>query len=385
MTTLPDAELMRRLVEIDSTSRNSNLPIAELICDYLDRPGIRIEKNPSPDGDKTNLVIALGPETDPGRRGGLVLSGHMDTVPADEPEWESDPFVLRETADGYHGRGSADMKGFVALAVNLAARAEPGRLRQPLVLLLTYDEEVGTLGARQFADTWPADRPLPSAAVIGEPTSLKAVRMHKGFTTLRLAFEGVSAHSGYPHLGRNAIEPAARAICALADLRRTLETQVCPNREFFPEVPFVPLNVGLVDGGSAVNIVPDRCTATCALRMLPGMSSAPLVARIRVLLEETLAGETFTMEILDESPPLLLDESSEIYGAVCELVGQEETISASYATDGGWLQHAGLDCLIFGPGTIEVAHKPNEWMPKDEFARAAGYLEALLGRFCLVG
>ncbi len=383
MATLPDAELLRRLVAIDSTSYKSNLPVAELISDYLDRPGIRIEENPSPDGEKTNLVISLGPETDPEARGGLVLSGHMDTVPADEPEWESDPFELRETADGYYGRGSADMKGFVALAVNLAARAEPERLRRPLVLVLTYDEEIGTSGARRFADTWPEGRPLPRATVIGEPTSLKAVRMHKGFTTLGLTFEGVSAHSGYPHLGRSAIEPAARAICALTDLRRTLENEVCPNREYFPEVPFVPLNVGLVEGGSAVNIVPDRCTVTCALRMLPGMSSAPLVERIRELLVETLGETPFALEVVDESPPLLLGEASEIYGAVCELIGQEETISASYATDGGWLQQAGLDCLIFGPGTIEVAHKPNEWMPKDEFTRAAGYLGALLGRFCL--
>lgn len=379
--TLPDAELLRRLVGFDSTSRNSNLPIAEFICDYLDRPGVRIEKNPSPCGEKANVVVSLGPPVDPGARTGLVLSGHMDVVPADEPEWHSDPFELRETDQGYYGRGSADMKGFVALAVNVAARVDPERLRHPLVLVLTYDEEIGTVGARHFSETW--DRPLPRATVIGEPTSLRAVRMHKGHTSLELAFEGVSAHSGYPHLGRSAIEPAARAITALAELGRELETEVCPNRQHFPEVPFVALNVGQVAGGKAVNVVPDQCTVRFGFRVLPGMESAPVVERIRGVVAEAVGEEPYTLEIINESPPLLLEEESDVYGAVCRRIGQDETLSASYATDGGWLQRAGLDCVIFGPGTIEVAHKPNEWMPKDEFAGAVGHLDHLVGRFCM--
>ena len=380
--TLPDAELLRRLVAYDSTSRNSNLPIADFICDYLDRPGIRVERHPAPGGDKTNLVAFVGPPVDPATRAGLVLSGHMDVVPADEPEWQSDPFELRETEAGYYGRGAADMKGFVALAVNLAARAAAAELRHPLVLVLTYDEEIGTVGARHFATTWPAERPLPRAAVIGEPTSLEAVRLHKGHLSLRLTFDGVSAHSGYPHLGKSAVEPAARVICALAELRRALENEVCPNREFFPQVPFVALNVGRVDGGSAVNVVPDHCAVDFGLRVLPGMEAEPLVERLRGVIDEAAEGAPCLLETVHEAPPLALDETREIYRAVCELVGQRDTVSASYATDGGWLQRAGLDCVIFGPGTIEVAHKPNEWMPKDDFVRAAGYLDRLLASFC---
>ena len=378
---LSDAELLARLVGFDSTSRYSNLPIAEFICDYLDRPGIRIEKNPSPEGDKTNLVVSLGPPVDPQARDGLVLSGHMDVVPAEEPEWESDPFELRETDEGFYGRGSADMKGFVALAINAAARAEPERLKHPLVLVLTYDEEVGTVGARHFSESW--EEPLPRAAVIGEPTSLRAVRMHKGHTSLRLTFEGVSAHSGYPHLGRSAVEPAARAVSALAELRAELESEACPNREHFPEVPFVALNVGTINGGKAVNVVPDQCVVRFGFRVLPGMESAPILERVRRTVAEAVGDAPYSLGIVNESPPLLLEEDSAIYGAVQELIGQDETLSASYATDGGWLKQAGLDCVIFGPGTIEVAHKPNEWMPKDEFARAVGYIDHLLGRFCL--
>ncbi|HTQ81209.1 MAG TPA: M20/M25/M40 family metallo-hydrolase, partial [Thermoanaerobaculia bacterium] len=211
---LSDSELLRRLVSFDSTSCNSNLPIAEFLAEYLDRPGARLARNPSPDGGKTNLLAWLGPEPAPAGkdRPGLVLSGHMDVVPAEEAGWQSDPFQLVDGGDRWFGRGTADMKGFIALSANLFAELaeSPQALTAPLVLIFTYDEEVGTLGAKQLHDTYPVGRSLPASAIIGEPTSLRAVRLHKGHLKLRITLKGVSAHSGYPHLGVNAIEPAAR-------------------------------------------------------------------------------------------------------------------------------------------------------------------------------
>ena len=381
-TTLTDVELLARLVAFDSTSRNSNLPVADFISDYLDRPGVRIGRNPSPDGDKANLIVTVGPEVDGDRRDGLALSGHMDVVPAEEPEWRTDPFELTAADGAYYGRGACDMKGFVALAVNAAARAAGESLRRPLSLILTYDEELGTLGAGHFARSWPADRPLPRRVIVGEPTSLRAVRLHKGHATVRLTFHGESAHSGYPHLGKNAIEPAARAICALADLRRELEAEPTPHGEHFGEVPFVALNVALVHGGTATNIVPDRCVLHVGFRVLPGMQADPIAERIEAAVAGVGGEDNFELERLEQSPPLLLDEGSDLYAAVCGLIGQEETVSVSYATDGGWLATAGYDCLIWGPGTIEVAHKPNESMPADEYARASGLLQQVVDRFC---
>ncbi len=380
-TNLSDIELLARLVAFDSTSRNSNLPVAEFISDYLDRPGVRIERNPSPDGEKANLIVTVGPEVDESRDG-LALSGHMDVVPADEPEWRTDPFVLTEEGGAYYGRGACDMKGFVALAINAAARAADSNLRRPLSLILTYDEELGTLGAGHFARSWPDERPLPRRVIVGEPTSLRAVRLHKGHATLRLTFRGESAHSGYPHLGRNAIEPAARAICALADLRRTMEQEAVPYGEFFGEVPFVALNVAQTHGGTATNIVPDRCVVYVGIRVLPGMRAGTIADRIEATVTDAVGDADYSFERLEESPPLLLEESSDLYTAVCGLIGQQETISASYATDGGWLAAAGYDCLIWGPGTIEVAHKPNESMPGDEYAHGSGLLQQVVERFC---
>src|SRR4051795_11776196 len=165
---LSDAELLARLVGFDSTSRNSNLPIADFLCDYLDRPGVRIARNLSPDGGKTNVIAWLGPEPEGDRRG-LVLSGHMDVVPADEEGWRHDPFSLADEGDRWVGRGSCDMKGFLALAANLMTEADPRAWRSPLALALTYDEEVGPLGAKRLTESFPAAERLPRSAVIGEP------------------------------------------------------------------------------------------------------------------------------------------------------------------------------------------------------------------------
>ncbi|MEO6196131.1 MAG: acetylornithine deacetylase [Thermoanaerobaculia bacterium] len=381
---LSDAGLLARLVGFDSTSRNSNLPIADFLCDYLDRPGARIARNPSPDGGKTNVIAWLGPEPeDPENdRRGLVLSGHMDVVPADEEGWRHDPFALTDEGDRWVGRGSCDMKGFLALAANLAAEADPRKWRAPLALVFTYDEEVGTLGAKRLIESFPAAERLPRSAIIGEPTSLRVARTHKGHAKLRVTLHGVSAHSGYPHLGSNAIEPAGRVIVALAALRRELEAEAPPNRELFPEVPYVPLNVGTVHGGSAINVVPDRCVVEVGFRPLPGVTSEELVERVSRAARAAAAPFEPAIELLSDSPPMLLDEASPIHRHLRDLTGQSAGASVSFATDAGWLQRLGMDCAIFGPGSIEVAHKPNEFLPKDEFATARGLLARTIDHFC---
>ena len=416
MTTLSDVELLSRLVGFDTTSRNSNLPLARFLADYLDRPGVEVRELPSPDGEKANLWVRLGPPLDAAGDGtdrpGLVLSGHMDVVPADDVDrWSSDPFRLTEQGDRLVGRGACDMKGFLALAANAAAAVDPDRLRHPLVLLLTYDEELGCLGAEHLAKTWPAgggvDEPLPRAALVGEPTELRVVRFHKGHLKLRLDYRGVSAHSAYPHLGASAIEAAAQGVQALTELRRELEEERVGSSEHFPEAPFVTLNVGTIRGGAAINVVPDRCAVEVGVRLLPGMETEPMVERVRSAVgarrapgagEGVAEGspdappspataaapqvEPPTLEVHSASPPLAVPEEATILRALLEATGQERPDAVSYATDAGWLQHMGLDCAIWGPGSIEVAHKPDEWLPRPELARARQVLDGLVRRFC---
>lgn len=377
---LSDRDLLARLVSFDTTSSLSNLPMLDFLAGYVDRPGVRIDRNPSADGTKANLVVAAGPEGEPQ---GLMLSGHMDVVPAGEPEWRSDPFRLVEDDGRLVARGAADMKGFLALAANRMAVADPGALRHPLALLFTYDEETGTLGARRFTETWGDGGRLPRSVVIGEPTSLQVVRLHKGMLRLRLAFEGRAAHSGYPHLGRSAIEPAGRAIVALTDLRREMDKERPANGEYFPAVPFAALNIGTISGGSAVNVIPGHSELHLSVRLLPGMGAEEMVERIRKKIAGAVRKTPFSLEYLGESPAMMLAESAEINRELSAEVGQTDTRSVMFATDAGWLQRAGFECVLFGPGSIEVAHRPNEFLPADELRTAGEVLDRIIARRCL--
>jgi acetylornithine deacetylase len=379
MTLLSDLDLLARLVAIDSTSHLSNLPLAQALADYLGRPGVRIDLLPSTDEGKANLVVRTGPDE---TEGGLTLCGHMDTVPANEPEWRSDPFTLTPDGERWVARGASDMKGFLALAANRLAALDPARLRRPLALLFTYDEETGTHGARRFAES--AERPpIPRDVVIGEPTQLGAVRLHKGMLRLRLTFHGVAAHSAYPHLGRNAIEPAGRAIAALSDLRVQLEAERPPHGEHFPKVPFVALNIGTVAGGRAINIVPDRCVVQLGIRLLPGTSVDQLTERVRQAVREALPEEAFDLDFISLSPALMLEEDAALHRELCAELGQPGSRSVNFATDAGWLQTAGFRCVLFGPGNIEDAHRANEFVPAGDLVRAGEVLEALIARRCL--
>ncbi|HET7423351.1 MAG TPA: acetylornithine deacetylase [Gemmatimonadales bacterium] len=379
MTLLSDPELLARLVAVDSTSHLSNLPLARALADYLARPGVQVDLLPSPDGTKANLLVRAGPEN---VDGGLTLSGHMDTVPAEEPGWQSDPFTLTRDGERYVARGSADMKGFLALAANRLAALDPARLRRPLALLFTYDEEVGTIGARRFAET--AERPsIPRDVIIGEPTKLEAVRLHKGMLRLQLTFHGIAAHSAYPHIGRNAIEPAGRAIVALSELRAELETERPPHGEHFAKVPFVALNIGTVAGGRAANIVPDHCVVQLGIRLLPGTSPDDVTERVRQTVRRALPEEAFDLDHISLSPALMLAEDADLHRELCDELGQRGSRSVNFATDAGWLQQAGFRCVLFGPGNIEDAHRANEYVPAADLIHGREILERLIARRCL--
>ncbi|MHC4548925.1 MAG: acetylornithine deacetylase [Planctomycetota bacterium] len=373
---LADIDLLGRLVGFDTVSSNSNLPLAEFVAAYA--PEAEVARHLSPDGKKANLILRFGPAT--GDRSGLVLSGHTDVVPADEEEWQSDPFTLEVGGDRLYGRGTCDMKGFVAVALNVAREARD--LRAPLVLVLTYDEEVGTRGARHLVEHWPGADALPRHAIVGEPTELEVVRMHKGLLQMRVTLHGRSAHSAYPHLGKSAIEAMARILVALRGVRHRWEQARGPHAEYFPEVPYVSLSVGKIHGGTAANVVPDRCEIELCVRPLPSMNEQGVVGSVREAVANAAGDAPFEVELTGESPALLLDADAPIHAALCRMTGQREHGGASYATDAGWLARAGLECAVFGPGSVAVAHQPNEYVPKEDLRRARAYLEQMVERFC---
>ncbi len=377
-------QLLARLVAFDTTSRRSNLEAAEFLAESLGAAGARVALLPAGDG-KANLWAECGPP--PTALGaGLTLCGHLDVVPAEEPGWQSDPFTLTDLGDRWVGRGTCDMKAFLALAVARCARAAVDDLHAPLCLLATCDEEIGSLGAQRFAAAPPG--PLPRAVLIGEPTRLAAVRMHKGHLRLRLTLTGRAAHSGSPQLGVNAIEPVAAALEALSSLRRQFAAERTAASMYFPDVPYPALNVGTITGGTAVNVVPERCVVELGVRLLPGMEAAEILARLRKAMTVALHGATleeWTLDVENLSPPLATPAEAPLHRELCALLAQRESVAVDYSSDGGTLAASGLDCVLCGPGSIEVAHRANEYLPKAEWERAGRLLDALIGRFCGTG
>lgn len=389
---LSDADLLARLVAFDTTSHRPTRPLVDFLCDYLDRPGVAIARQAADGGDKENLVVRVGPPADEAGRDGLVLSGHLDVVPAGSDGWHSDPFTLAARDGRLHARGAADMKGFLAVAANVAREADPDALAAPLVLLFTFDEEVGSLGARMLAARWEEIAPtigtLPRATVVGEPTSLVAVRAHKGHLKLRLTFRGKSAHSGYPHLGVSAVEAAGRAVAALSELGREMAAEEVASGAEFPDVPFVALNVGTIAGGTAINVVAERCVAEVGVRTLPGVDAEAVAERVRAAAAAALPGgppAELDFEVISDSPPMSTPEDAPLHRRLMAAVGQKAPRTVAYSTDAGHLQELGLECVIFGPGSIEVAHQPNEFVPEADLDAARRHLGGLVEHFCRAG
>jgi len=377
---LSDLELLSRLVAFDTTSSRPSRPLADYVAGYLSEAGVEAHLHAYAAGEKGNLVARAGPDT----AGGILLSGHLDVVPATEDDWVSDPFVLSERDNRLYGRGTADMKGFVALAANTLARLAGERLSRPLVLLLTSDEEVGTVGARTFARTWDRRFRLPAEGIVGEPTGLRVVRMHKGHLSLRLTLSGEAAHSGYPHLGRSAIEPAADLLVLLRDLRRELEDERCPESAFFPECPHPVLNVGVVRGGTAINIIPDRCELDVGARLMPGQTTDAFLERLHDLLADcpALPRKRLSVAVLNDSPPLLCPADLPVHAELTRLIGQGDSYGVSFASDAGPLQRMGLDCVLWGPGSIEDAHQANESLSMAQFSRGGELLDRFVRQRC---
>ncbi|MAJ46803.1 MAG: hypothetical protein CBC35_05785 [Planctomycetes bacterium TMED75] len=379
---LSDRELLRHLVSYDTTSDRSPASLFDFVCDYLGDSSIRTTRMDCGDGYE-NVLFESGP---PSRNGeGWMLCGHVDTVPAEEPDWLSDPLELVERSGRLHARGACDMKGFNAIAMNfLRLRAHQG-FDHPLGLLLTHSEEVGTIGAGHFARDWPRERMLPRNVIVGEPTSLKPVRGHKGHLSFRITLTGRPCHTGFPAEGMNAIELALPMLKCLKGLREQLVDERTAESSLFPLVPHPVLNVVRVAGGSAVNVMPASCVLDVGARLLPGQSSDEFLPRLHRLIaaagipcsDSPLEGH-YSLEVINETPSFSTAADEAFLQEVCSISGHPEAIGVNYGTDAGRLKPLGCRCVIFGPGDIAQAHRANEWIPIDEFERMPHLLGALI-------
>ena len=368
-------QLLAELIAIDSTSSLSNEPIIALIEEYFAGSDVECTRIATHEEGKFNLLLTNGEPSEVG----LTLCGHMDTVPASPSKWESNPWTLTERDNCWFARGSCDMKGFLAIALQAIERSsiEKGCL----AVLLLCDEELGSFGAKRVIEHG-LPVPIPKQVIIGEPTSLQVVRLHKGHLSMQVTIEGLSAHTGAPHLGKNALVAGGKVICALAELANKYESVLTDCSEHFLEDSKFPvLTVATMNSGSAINVVPDLCELGIGLRLLPDQNKEEIVAQI----EEVIAAVCelpWTLVELGDNPTMLTPESSAINLWLCKHIGQDKSVGVSYGTDGGYLSKAGYECVLYGAGDIAVAHKPDEYVPMSEMGTCVETIEAAIQHFC---
>ncbi|MED5371454.1 MAG: acetylornithine deacetylase [Myxococcota bacterium] len=378
----PEIRTLERMVAAPTVSNRPMIELAAYVAQRAEDQGFRVELQEDPDRPgKANVLAFAGPDDMPGE--GLMLSGHLDVVPVEGQEWSSDPFTLTAVGDRLVGRGSSDMKGFIAAAITGLDDLDVTKLSKPLVLAWTHDEEVGCVGSARIASLYSQDpRPLPKECWIGEPTDFQIFRMHPGHVAVELEVRGVSAHSSKPDLGASAIKGMMRLI----EVINGLEADLMQERrlERYLDRPYVTLNAGTLSAGSAVNMVPDRAVLRLGYRPLPGDTPDALQHRLRERLENTSLpkGCTWTMRQLRATPAMLTPEGIPLQGLLEPHCCGGEPAAASFATDGGNLADLGVSSLIFGPGSIDVAHAPDEYVEVRALSQAVGMVQDVVRRRC---
>lgn len=371
-------ELLARLVSFDTTSHKSNIGIVRFIEDYLAQHGVASQLVPTADGAKASLYATIGPRGRPG----FALSAHTDVVPVTGQEWRSDPFTLSERDGRLYGRGTADMKGFIACVLATVPALRARNLETPIHLAFSYDEEIGCVGVRPMIAEFGGALTRPRMVVVGEPTSMTVVDAHKGPVRWQVTVTGLAAHSSMAPLGVNAIHYANRIIGELQRIEDELRRAPRDGR-FDP--PYATLQVTEIAGGTAANIVPVTCRFGFEIRAIPGIDIAAFERRLRDFVEReclppmraVAPDATIDVRMTNHVPPFAATAGSEVVALALRLAGQNETHAVSYATEAGLFQDAGVPSVVCGPGDIAQAHTANEWIAASELDRCLVFLERL--------
>jgi len=366
--------ILEELISFDTTSKLSNLELINHITSYLDNLGVVSRLTHDNEKNKANLWATLDPlDKSPSKnhtanRGGIVLSGHLDVVPVDGQAWSNDPFRLIQKDGKLFGRGSVDMKGFVAVCLAMAPVFLRKQLQLPIHFAFTYDEEVGCIGVHGLIDDIVKHLPIPRAVIVGEPTSMKIIGGHKGSRSYRTTIKGVPAHSSDPRQGVNSIMAAAHLVTFLESLQQELFSSPDTNHAFDP--PCSTVDLGTITGGTANNIIPEYTTIEWGFRLLPTENANALQQKVFDHIENHLLPElqkqstdaTITTELTNEMVPLLPDQQSPAEQLIRHLTGLNESGVVSFGTEAGTYQKADIPAVVFGPGSITQAHQPDEFI-----------------------
>lgn len=372
-------EMLSKLVSFNTESQRSNLDLIHFCRDYLTGLGVESHLAPSPEGDKANLYATIGPRTE----GGVVLSGHTDVVPVAGQAWTSDPWTLTERDGKLYGRGACDMKGFDAIALALVPEMLAAPLKRPIHIALSYDEEVGCRGARVLIQKMVEDGMAPSAVIVGEPSMMKVVTGHKGGLRMRTAVRGHAVHSSRIDIGVSAVMVAGELIHWHNETMARNKAQASASNGFEP--PYSTLHVGVVEGGTAVNIAAEHCSFTHEVRCIPGERQEDYVALYRAKLAEiepimkAIAPATGIDFEVTSDTPAMGPETDGAAEALCRrLTGDNGRHVVAYGTEGGLFQRAGWSTVVCGPGDIAQAHQPDEFLSVAQLEVGTAFVRSLI-------
>lgn len=372
-------DLLATLIGFDTTSRESNLQLIEFVRDYLTRLGVPCELIFNRERSKANLFATLGPDDRPG----IVLSGHTDVVPVDGQAWSFQPFELTEHQGKLYGRGTADMKGYIACVLAAVPKLLAAPLRMPVHIALSYDEEVGCLGVRSLLAELEQRPHTPLLCIIGEPTELKPVLGHKGKLAMRCDVHGAACHSAYAPQGVNAIEYAAELIVELGRIGTRLRDPKRHDGRFDP--PFSTVQTGVISGGKALNIVPADCRFDFEVRALPAQNPRDVAEQLQRYAEHEVlprmravdAGSAIRFTELSAYPGLATDPQSQAADLIAQLCGSSAFTTVAFGTEGGLFDAIGIPTVVCGPGSMDQGHKPDEFISVEQLQACDAMLERL--------
>jgi acetylornithine deacetylase len=370
--------LIERLVGFDTESSKSNLPLIEFVEDYLGHLGVPFVRVPNPDRDKAAIFATIGPARD----GGIVLSGHTDVVPVAGQSWTSDPFAVRRDGTRLYGRGTCDMKGFDAICLAMVPEFQRADLKRPVHLLFSYDEEVTCEGPLDTILRFGTDLPRPGAVIVGEPTNMDVADTHKSVSTYHTHVRGHEAHSSKPFLGISAVHVGCELVTELTRIGEDFARAGDPSGRFEPA--YSTVHVGTIVGGTARNILAKDCRFHWEFRGLPGVPLRAALDRFEAYVENVRAArlrefpDTFIdTKIEVEVPGLAADPGSPAESLALRLTRSNKTIAVPFATEAGQFQNAGIPTIVCGPGNVNQAHQPDEFIEIAEVEKCIGFLRSL--------
>lgn len=374
---------LERLVAFDTTSRNSNLALIDDVSSWLDQLGIPCVRVNSADGSKANLLFSIGPEVP----GGVVLSGHTDVVPIDGQAWSTDPWTLTERDGKLYGRGAVDMKGFIATGLSRVPAMLAAPLKRPVHFALSYDEEVGLLGAPSLIKAMLARVPAPALVIVGEPTGMQIVDRHKGIVGSRTTVIGREAHSSQTHLGVSANHVAAKLMARIAEIGERLSGAPPAANGFEP--PHTTITVGLVQGGTAPNILAGKCEFIWDVRAATPEQAQAVVSEVvayarqlEASMQARFPGCAIHTETLSNVPALTGADGAPALELVSRLIDSSERQAASFVTEAGLFELAVLPTVVCGPGWIAQAHQPDEYIEIAQLAAGERFMDRLIEELC---